>query len=141
LRFLFHRVLTIKTPIGRKVREKIISQGGPLIRIRPKEFTEAGIERVPKVVGVQNGLPLLENHRVLDVKNVVWSTGFYPSFSWIDIPIFKNREPMQVRGVVEKEPGLYFVGLLFLYSASSTMIHGIARDAEYVVKTIASRLN
>jgi putative flavoprotein involved in K+ transport len=140
LRFLFHRVLTIKTSIGRKVRKKIISQGGPLIRIRPMEFTEARIERVPKVLGIQNGLPLLENHQVLDVKNIVWSTGFYPSFSWIDIPIFKDAQPIQVRGVVEKEPGLYFIGLIFLYSASSTMIHGIARDAEFVVKTIVDRI-
>jgi len=35
---------------------------------------------------------------------------------------------------------LYFVGMHFLYSLSSAMIHGAERDAEYVVSTIASRL-
>jgi putative flavoprotein involved in K+ transport len=41
--------------------------------------------------------------------------------------------------VVEGEPGLYFVGLHFLYAMSSTMIHGVGRDARYVAEHIASR--
>jgi putative flavoprotein involved in K+ transport len=141
IRFLFHRILTRSTPIGRKARPKLISQGGPLIRIKPKEIIDAGIERVPKVAGVKDGLPLLENQNTLNVRNVVWCTGFYPSFSWIDIPVFKDREPMQERGIIKEEPGLYFTGLHFLYSLSSAMVHGTARDAEYIVKNIHKRLN
>ena len=140
IKFLFHRILTTGTPVGRKARPKIVSQGGPLIRIKPKEITKAGIQRVPKIAGVKNGLPVTADNQVLNVKNIVWSTGFYPSFSWIDIPVFKNGEPMQNRGVVDKEPGLYFVGLHFLYSLSSAMIHGVERDAEYVVNAITKRI-
>ena len=92
IRFLFHRVLTTGTPIGRAARPKIISQGGPLIRIRPKQIDEAGIKRVPKMKGVRGGLPLLENGQVVDIKNVVWCKGFHPSFSRIDIPIFQKIE-------------------------------------------------
>ena len=139
IRFLFHRVLTTGTPIGRKARPKITSQGGPLIRNKPKDFVNYGIERIPKIVGVKDGLPIDENQNVIDVKNIIWCTGFYPAYSWIDIPIFKDKEPMQERGVVKNEPGLYFVGMHFLYSLSSAMIHGAERDAEYVVSTIASR--
>ena len=141
IRFLFHRVLSTSTPIGRKVRPKLTSMGGPLIRNKPKQFVAAGIKRVPKVIGVRDGLPLLENNEIVNVKNIVWCTGFHPSFSWIDIPIFKNREPMHERGIVSKEPGLYFTGLHFLYSLSSAMIHGTERDAEYVVKEIVSSMN
>ncbi len=140
LRFIFHRILTTSTPIGRKVRPKVTSIGGPLIRNKPKQFVAAGIKCVSKVMGVQDGLPLLENKKVLNVKNVVWCTGFHPSFSWIDIPIFKDREPIHERGIVSKEPGLYFTGLHFLYSLSSVMIHGTERDAEYVVKAIKGRI-
>ena len=140
IRFLFHRILTINTPIGRKARPKIISQGGPLIRIKPKELETAGIERVPKVAGVKNGLPMLENQNILNVKNVVWCTGFSPSFSWIDIPIYKGRELSNERGIVKKEPGLYFVGLHFLYSLSSAMVHGVSRDAEFIAGAVANRL-
>lgn len=139
LRVVFHRVLTVSTPIGRRERVKLISRGHPLVRTKPKDLAAAGIDRVPKVVGVRDGLPLLEDGRILKVANVIWCTGFGPDFSWIDLPVFGEEEPMAERGIVADEPGLYFVGLLFLYAASSTMIHGVGRDAEHIAKHIASR--
>ncbi len=140
-RIVFHRVLTVNTPLGRKVRPKVLSQGGPLIRVKPGDLSAAGIERVPRMAGVRGGLPLLEDGRLLDVSNVIWCTGFTPGFSWIDLPVLgKDGEPHHERGVVPGEPGLYFVGLHFLYSFSSTMIHGVGRDAERIVDVIDGRL-
>ena len=83
---------------------------------------------------------MLENGELAEVKNVIWCTGFYPRFSWIDIPVFKDEEPLQERGVVTNEPGLYFVGLRFLFAFSSGMIQGVGRDAKYVVEVIERRL-
>jgi putative flavoprotein involved in K+ transport len=40
---------------------------------------------------------------------------------------------------VGAEPGLYFVGLLFLYALSSPLVGGVGRDAEHIAKHIASR--
>jgi putative flavoprotein involved in K+ transport len=88
LRVLFHRVMTINTPMGRKLRPKLQKHGGPLIRQRPKQLLAAGVKRVPRTVGVQEGLPLLEDGRPLDVANVIWCTGFHAGFSWIDLPVF-----------------------------------------------------
>jgi putative flavoprotein involved in K+ transport len=114
-----------------------------LIRLQPKHLAAAGIQRVPKTIGVRDGLPLLEDGRVLDVANVIWCTGFHPGFSWIDLPVFESvagsEEPVHQRGIVSKEPGLYFVGLHFQYSLSSTMIQGVGRDAKYVTDAILSR--
>jgi len=139
-RVVFHRVLTVDTPIGRKLRPKAVSRGGPLIRVKPQDLTAAGIHRVPRMTGVRNGLPMLEGERVLEVANVVWCTGYHPGLSWIDLPVFGgDGEPAQHRGIVAQEPGLYFVGLHFLYALSSTMIHGVDRDAERVADTIATR--
>jgi putative flavoprotein involved in K+ transport len=73
------------------------------------------------------------------VANVIWCTGYEPGFSWIDIPVHGLHEPLHERGIVRKVPGLYFVGLHFLYAFSSTMIHGVGRDAAYVVRAIADR--
>jgi putative flavoprotein involved in K+ transport len=140
LRFVFHRVLTMDTPIGRRVRPKVLHIGGPLIRVKWKHLAASGVERAPKVVGVRDGLPLVENGQVLDVANIVWCTGFRPGFSWIDLPVFdEDGLPLQHRGVVANEPGLYFVGLHFLYALSSTMIHGVGRDAAYIADVIANR--
>jgi putative flavoprotein involved in K+ transport len=140
-RFIGHHVLTVNTPIGRKERPKILSQGAPLVRVKPKDIAAAGIERVPKTVGVRKGLPLLEDGRVLEVANVIWCTGFRPDFSWIDLPIFgeEDNEPTHERGIVAHEPGLYFVGLSFLYAMTSGFLRGVGRDADHVAKHIASR--
>jgi hypothetical protein len=40
---------------------------------------------------------------------------------------------------VAGEPGLYFAGLHFLYSISSTMIHGVGRAAVRIVEAIVTR--
>jgi putative flavoprotein involved in K+ transport len=140
LRFVFHRVLTVNTPIGRRARPRILSRGAPVIRVKPGDLTSAGVERVPRVIGVRDGLPLLEDDRTLDAANVIWCTGFHPGFSWIDLPIFGKEGPIHERGVVKSEPGLYFVGLEFLYAMSSVMVHGIGRDAEHIASHIASRV-
>jgi putative flavoprotein involved in K+ transport len=140
-RFVFHRILTLGTAIGRRLAPILHSRGGPLIRTRANDLAAAGVRRVPRVAGVSDGKPELEDGRVLDVANVVWCTGFHPGLSWIDLPVFDaHREPIQERGVARGEPGLYFVGLFFLYAFSSTMIHGVGRDAEHVAEVIASRL-
>lgn len=95
-------------------------------------------ETVTKVGGVKNGLPVTEDGRVLDVRNVIWCTGFRPGFSWIDLPVFGERqEPMHDRGVVSSEPGLYFVGLDFLYALGSGTIPGHARDVRHVTDHLA----
>jgi putative flavoprotein involved in K+ transport len=142
-RVIGHRVLTVRTPIGRRMRHKLLSHGAPLVRVKPKDIAAAGIERVPRVVGVMDGLPLLEDHRVLEAANVIWCTGFRPDFSWIDLPVFGGEEdptePIHQRGIVADAPGLYFVGLFFLYAMSSGFLPGVGRDAEYIVKEIASR--
>jgi putative flavoprotein involved in K+ transport len=139
LRVLFHRVLTVRTPMGRKMRARTGSRGTPLIRIRPEEITDAGVERVARVAGVKDGLPVLEDGRVLEVANVVWCTGFHHDFSWIDLPGLGAGEPPHRRGVVDGQPGLYLVGLHFLYAMSSAMIQGAGRDAEHIARHIAAR--
>ena len=139
LRVLFHRVLTVKTPIGRKVRPKVLAHSLPLVRVKSRDLEAVGVERVPRTAGVRDGLPMLDDGRVLEPANVIWCTGFEPGFSWIDLPVHGKNEPRHESGVVESEPGLYFVGLLFLHSVSSEMIHGHVRDARRVADAIASR--
>src|SRR5205085_5618308 len=87
VRFVGHRVLTVRTPLGRKLRPKLLTRAAPLIRVKPKDLVNVGVQRVPRVVGVRDGRPLLEDGRMLDVANVIWTTGFRPGFSWIDMQL------------------------------------------------------
>jgi putative flavoprotein involved in K+ transport len=140
IRFVGHHVLTLRTPIGRKVQPKFISHSAPLIRVKLKDLSAAGVEQVPRTVGMEDGRPALQDGRVLDVSNVIWCTGFREEFPWIDLLVFgEDGRPLHERGVVVGEPGLYFVGLLFQYAVSSDVLPGVGRDAKYIAKHIASR--
>jgi putative flavoprotein involved in K+ transport len=139
-RGIFHRLLTESTRPGRRAKAQG-HRAAPLIRTLPKHIAAAGVERAGRVRGVENGRPVLEDGRVLEVQNVIWTTGFHPGFSWIHLPVFDTHgDPCQKRGVVGSSPGLYFIGLQFLYAMSSSMIHGVGRDAKYVAERIAERL-
>ena len=134
--FLITHLLTVRTPIGRKIQPKV-KEGTPLARVRPKDLVAAGVERVPRTVGAREGRPELEDGRVLDVANVIWCTGFRADFGWIDLPVFgEDGEPVHDRGVVESAPGLYFVGRPFLYGFTSSLIGGVGRDAKHIANHI-----
>jgi putative flavoprotein involved in K+ transport len=139
LRGIFHRVISVRTPIGRRVRPKVLHIGGPLIRVKAKDLTRVGVQRAPRTAGVEGGKPRLADGRVLDVANVVWCTGFDPGFDWIDLPVLEKGEPLHRSGAVDSEPGLFFVGLHFLHALSSVMIHGVGRDAERIASQVAGR--
>jgi putative flavoprotein involved in K+ transport len=138
--FLLSHVLTVRTPIGRRARDQLSGRGLPLARVRRKDLSRAGTERVPRVTGVRDGLPRLADGVVLDPATVIWCTGFGPDFSWIDLPAFDpDGEPRHERGVVRPEPGLYFIGRFFLSTGSSSLIGGVGRDARHIARHIASQ--
>jgi putative flavoprotein involved in K+ transport len=141
-RVVFFRLLRLDTPLGRKAQARVVGKATPLIRVKSKDLDAHGVARVPRTAGVRDGLPLLEDGRTLGVSNVIWSTGYEPGFSWIDLPVFDGQGgPVHTRGICAAEPGLSFVGLHFLYAMSSSMIHGVGRDAEYLAAHIARRRN
>jgi putative flavoprotein involved in K+ transport len=137
--FTFSKVLSVHNPVGRRLRPRLLTAAAPLARVRRKDLAAAGVERVPRTVGARDGLPLLEDGRVLEVANVVWCTGFRHDFAWIDLPVFDaGDQPRHDRGVVSEAPGLYFVGLFFLSSITSALLGGVGRDAEHVAARIAA---
>ena len=73
---------------------------------------------------------------------MVWATGFGLDFSWISVPVFgEDGYPVHYRGVVKGMPGLYFIGLRFLYTLTSPLLGGVGRDAEYIANHIAAERN
>jgi putative flavoprotein involved in K+ transport len=140
--FLATRVITAGTAIGRRIRESVrAGHGGPLVRIRRNEIAAAGIERVARVVGSKDGKPLLEDGRVLDVASILWCSGFRMNFSWVHLPIFaSDGYPLHQEGRVPSVPGLYFIGLPFQRSLSSSTLVGVGRDAALVAGWIVESL-
>lgn len=140
VRFAMLNVLNTSTPIGRKLRPKMLTKSAPLVRIRPKELAKAGVAQVDRIGGVVYGLPVTESGDTLEVANVIWCTGYRPGFSWIDLPVFDDDgKPRHQRGIVEESPGLYFVGLFFLHAVWSETLTGVQVDARHVVSHLAER--
>jgi putative flavoprotein involved in K+ transport len=132
-----NHVLTVNTPIGRKIKAKEGHHGTPLGRLTRQALAESGISLAPRLAGVRSGRPLLQDGRLLSVDGVIWATGFRPDYGWIKLPIFdQHGEPKHQRGVVREYPGLYFVGLMFQTALSSSLLGGVGRDAAYIADRI-----
>lgn len=135
--FIASRVLSIDTPIGRKMKQRMSHHGVPLGHARRETIAQAGVELVLRVAGIHSGKPQLEDNQVLPVEAVIWATGFHPNFNWIRLPIFdETGYPRHVCGVAQEAPGLYLVGLLFQRALSSALLGGVGADAAYIVEQI-----
>ncbi|MFT3926541.1 MAG: NAD(P)-binding domain-containing protein [Myxococcales bacterium] len=141
MRVIFHRLLTLRTPLGRKARPAMLGEATPLIRTKTRDLVNAGVRRIEAhVSGVKDGLPVLEDGGVVDVDNVIWCNGFQAGQSFIELPVFDREGSLEHEGgMVRVQPGLYFVGLTFLYAMSSGMVHGVGRDAARIVEAVAER--
>lgn len=140
VRFATVRVLNTSTPIGRRVRPKMLTKSAPLVRVRPQELDAAGVTRVARIAGIEDGRPVTEDGQHLDVANVIWCTGYSPGFDWIDLPVFDgDGRPVHERGVVPNMPGLYFVGLFFLHALWSETVTGVQPDVKHIIKHLRSR--
>ncbi len=141
--WLVSNILTVKTPIGRKAKNSIIKGGGPLVNVSVKDLVTAGVEQVPRVAGVANGYPKLEDNRELVISSIIWATGFKPDFSWIDLKIIDENTgwPKTYRGVSTEIKGMYFIGMLFQYGLTSGLVGGVGRDAAYIANHIHQHNN
>jgi putative flavoprotein involved in K+ transport len=73
------------------------------------------------------------------ITSVVWCTGFRQDFGWVDLPVFTGRgAPVHARGVTAA-PGLYFLGLPWLWTWGSGRFSGVGRDAEHLAERIRSQ--
>ncbi|MCD2443640.1 NAD(P)/FAD-dependent oxidoreductase [Agromyces sp. SYSU K20354] len=133
IRFVGLHVLTMRNPIGRNAAAKLTA--APLLRTKVADLVAAGVRVVPRVTGVHHGRPAFADGTTCEVSSIIWCTGYRNDFEWIDLPAFgDDGEPMHHRGVVEAVPGLFFLGLEFLYALFSATLPGVGRDARYLAK-------
>jgi putative flavoprotein involved in K+ transport len=73
-------------------------------------------------------------------ENVVWATGYRPSYPWLDPALLDRWGRLRHEGGVLEAPGLYALGLPFQRRRSSSLIYGIAADAEELVEDVVAGL-
>lgn len=70
------------------------------------------------------------------ISTVIWSAGYSFDFSWVrPVALDAWGYPVQQRGVTDS-PGLYFLGLNYLYLPTSSLLYGVGDDARHVVGDI-----
>jgi putative flavoprotein involved in K+ transport len=73
------------------------------------------------------------------IATVVWATGYRQSYPWLDLDVLDDHGEMIHRRGVTDVPGLYVLGLRFLWRRGSHFVDGVGRDAEYLADVIVDR--
>ena len=102
---------------------------------------QAPPEHVPQLSeGYEQEVITELNLNTAGISSVVWATGYAFDFSLVKLPVAdSDGYPIQKRGV-SKYPGLYFLGLPWLYKRRSGILFGIGDDAAYLAAHIAARV-
>jgi len=67
-----------------------------------------------------------------EISAIIWATGYALDFNWIKAPVFDDRGyPIYHRGVSEL-PGLYFLGLNWMWTWGSGRICSAGDGARYL---------
>jgi putative flavoprotein involved in K+ transport len=125
---------SVNTALGRRLMRGRLFSGDPLVGMSAKSLARPGLARAGRTVGVRDGMPLLDDGRVLaDIAAVVWCTGFRPDFSWIELPVLGlDGYPRHRRGIACDAPGLAFLGMRYQFRVRSALLGGVGEDAAYV---------
>lgn len=87
------------------------------------------------------GVPILTelDLKAAGITSIIWAGGYQFDFSWVHLPVLdQDGFPIQQRGVTAF-PGLYFLGMPWLYTTKSGLLLGVGEDAAYVASHIVGR--
>jgi putative flavoprotein involved in K+ transport len=109
-----------------------------LIGSNPRRARRHGIELHGRAVAAAGSTVSFADGSDLDVRGVIWATGFRVDHSWIDVPVFDgNGRAVHERGVTTA-PGLYFLGQLWQHTRGSALLGWVKDDAAYIAGRVAA---
>ncbi|WP_161958543.1 flavin-containing monooxygenase [Ornithinimicrobium cavernae] len=121
------------------VSRRLGGSADPLGRVRPADFREACVARLPRVVGVRDGRPLLADGTTCEVSTVIWCTGLRPDFGWVRLPVLDAAGVVRQEQGLTEEPGFFVLGQPYQRSIASHLVGGVGRDAAHVVDRLLRR--
>jgi putative flavoprotein involved in K+ transport len=125
---------TTASRIGRRMkgRDTLIGSSPRALKRRHR------VQLHPRTVAAAGSTANFSDDTELDVRAVIWATGFGVDHSWIDVPVFdENGRLVHQRGVTES-PGLYFLGLSWQHTRGSALLGWVKDDAEYLAQRITA---
>ena len=85
------------------------------------------------------GRPVELDLRRAGIGTVIWATGYQPAYPWLRVPVLDRHGEIAHQRGVTSVPGLYALGLKFLYRRNSTFVNGVASDARFVAAHVMMR--
>jgi putative flavoprotein involved in K+ transport len=128
----------IRTPGNTQIGRRLQANEDTLIGSSPRSLRRHGVEFHGRSVQAAGSMVTFSDNTNLEVRSVIWATGFRLDHSWIHVPIFDERGGvMHQRGVTES-PGLYLIGLPWQHTRGSALLGFVKDDAEYLAAQIAA---
>jgi putative flavoprotein involved in K+ transport len=120
--------------LGRRMR----ARGEFVIGSNRRRLRRAGVRLRPRLVDAEGHMARFADGSTVEVRTVIWATGFRSDYSWIDVPgVLTNGTVAHRRGVSEV-PGLYFLGLSWQHTRGSALLGFVGDDAAYLADRIAA---
>ena len=113
--------------------KKISQSKQPVIGVDVKGIlNRENVIPVGKTLDAKQKLIVTEQAKLVDIKTIIWATGYRPKFDWIEgLELDKSGYPVHHRGVSNVD-GLYFIGLPWLHTRASATLGGIQKDADFL---------
>jgi len=89
---------------------------------------------------VEDSPRLMMDLGTAEIKTIIWATGYYPDYSWLELPIFDRKGMVHHDGGCVSLPGVYLMGTQFLRRRKSALIDGAGDDARDLSAHLASYL-
>jgi putative flavoprotein involved in K+ transport len=129
---LIHK--TVESRLGQRLKDR-----DTLIGSSPRELKRRyGVQLKPRAMRASGRTVTFEDGREVEVDAVIWSTGYRPDYSWIDLPIFDSNGRLRHRRGVTDVPGHYFIGLTWQHTRGSALIGWVKDDAQFIAERIAA---
>jgi putative flavoprotein involved in K+ transport len=129
----------IRKPAGSRIGRRLQQNEDTLIGSSPRRLRGRGVTLHERAVDAGGAHVSFADGGTLDVRTVIWATGFRLDHSWIHVPVFDENERVVHRRGVTESPGLYFLGLPWQHTRGSALLGWVKDDAEYLVGEIAAR--
>jgi putative flavoprotein involved in K+ transport len=132
------RLGLLRVAASSRLGRRMQARGEFVIGSNRRRLHRAGVRLRPRLVDAEGHTVRFADGGTLDVRTVIWSTGFRSDYTWIHIPgVFTDGRPAHRRGVTEV-PGLYFLGLSWQHTRGSALLGFVHDDAAYLADRITA---
>ena len=115
---------SIDSRFGRRASQRDILLGSS-----PRRLARFGIELEPRATEASGRVVGFADGSQLEVDAVIWSTGYRPDHTWIELPVIDSEGRISHRRGVTDVPGLFFLGLSWQHTRGSALIGWVGDDA------------